>query len=177
MTKPISGVGLGATAIGGTLIYAGIRGYSMLAILQNLVTGKPIATNVDVTNPLIAGNQSVSTTVGNIAEAGVTGSAQAIGQSLAAKMGWTGSEWSALQTLWNGESNWNPTAKNPSSGAYGIPQALPYTKMPKAAWPASAGGTSDIASQVQWGLTYIKGRYGTPSKALAAWQSRNPHWY
>jgi len=178
MAKSVDGVGLTITGIGGALIYAGIKGYSMLTVVQNLVTGKPITTDVAVTNPLIAGNQqSVSTTVDNIAEAGVTGSAQAIGKSLAANMGWTGTEWNALQKLWTNESGWNPKAKNPSSGAYGIPQALPYTKMPKAAWPESAGGTSDIASQVQWGLTYIKGRYGSPSLALAFWNRQSPHWY
>lgn len=178
MPKPVDGVGLTITGMGSVLIYAGIKGYSVLAVLQNLVSGKPITTNVTVANPLQAGNQqSVSTTVSNIAETAVTGSAQAIGKSLAANEGWTGAEWNALQTLWQHESNWNPRAKNASSGAYGIPQALPYTKMPKAAWPESAGGTSDIASQVQWGLDYIKSRYGSPSMAWAFWQRQSPHWY
>src|ERR1700755_62183 len=51
-SRSLSGVGVGASLAGGVLIYAGIRGYSVLAVLQNLVTGKPITTNVSVTNPL-----------------------------------------------------------------------------------------------------------------------------
>lgn len=177
-SKAVDGVSLTVLGVGSVLIYAGIRGYSALAVVQNLVTGKPITTNVTVANPLQAGNQqSVGTTVNDIVSTTVTGSAQAIGKSLAANEGWTGAEWNALQSLWQHESNWNPKAKNPSSGAYGIPQALPYNKMPQAAWPESAGGKSDAATQIQWGLDYIKSRYGSPSVAWATWQSRSPHWY
>jgi len=100
-----------------------------------------------------------------------------IGKTKAAAMGWTGAQWTALEKLWTNESGWNPKAKNPSSGAYGIPQALPHTKMPKAAWPESAGGQSDAGTQIQWGLNYIKSRYGSPVMALAFWNRQKPHWY
>lgn len=74
-------------------------------------------------------------------------------------------------TDWNNvamrESGWSQFAQNSSSGAYGIPQALPYTKMPRAAWPASAGGSSDPGSQISWMVGYIKGRYGNPQGAWA----------
>jgi hypothetical protein len=174
--KSFDSVGLAVTTIGGILVYAGIRGYSVMVVVQNLITGKPITTGVNVTNPLTTGSESDSSTSdGNTST--VTGSPKTIGKSLAAGMGWTGSQWSALETLWDHESNWNPKAKNKSSGAYGIPQALPYSKMPKAAWPESAGGTSDASTQIQWGLTYIKGRYGTPALAWAFWQRQSPHWY
>lgn len=107
-----------------------------------------------------------------------TGSAKnnlSIGWQMAKNYGWTGSEWSALRALWQGESNWNHLARNPSSGAYGIPQALPGSKM------AAAGPDwrTNPATQISWGLKYIKDRpdYGRPSKALALWRSRSPHWY
>lgn len=84
-------------------------------------------------------------------------------------------QYQCLVNLWNGESGWNPAAENPSSGAYGIPQALPANKM------ASAGDDwkTNPITQVKWGLTYIRGRpdYGTPCAAWEKWQSRSPHWY
>jgi len=182
--NPVSGVGLTVVGLGSILIYAGIRGFSALAVLQNLVTGKPVTTNVDVTNPLQVGNPPTLNPDTGFAPQGngssnlvPVNSVKHLGQSMAQAMGWTGGDWNALNELWDHESNWNPHAKNPSSGAYGIPQALPYNKMPQAAWPESAGGTSDAGTQIQWGLDYIKSRYGSPSNAWSAWQSRNPHWY
>jgi hypothetical protein len=73
--------------------------------------------------------------------------------------------------LWNHESHWNVHAGNPSSGAYGIPQALPGTKM------ASAGPNwhDDARTQIKWGLGYIKSRYSTPCGAWGHFQSSN--WY
>lgn len=177
MKGNLDGPGLASTVIGGILIYAGMRGYSALAIAQNLITGRPIATGVVVNTPLKTSTPIASGTATDFSGPTLTGNAKAIGQQLAGRMGWTGAEWTALETLWTGESGWNPKAENPSSGAYGIPQALPYSKMPKAAWPEKHGGQSDAATQIQWGLTYIKGRYGSPSKALRAWQGRSPHWY
>jgi hypothetical protein len=167
------------TFIGSALVYSGIKGYSMLAVLNNLVTGKPIATGVTVANPVSAPSTDAPTAAPPIGSpnSNVEINPKAIGITQAGAMGWSGNEWLALEKLWTGESNWNPTAQNPSSGAYGIPQALPYTKMPKAAWPASAGGHSDALTQIQWGLSYIRSRYGSPSKAYAEWLSRNPHWY
>jgi len=83
-------------------------------------------------------------------------------------------EFACLETLWEHESNWNPLAKNPSSGAYGIPQALPGDKM------ASAGADweTNAETQIDWGISYIKERYGTPCEAWAFWQNQSPaHWY
>jgi uncharacterized protein YabE (DUF348 family) len=99
------------------------------------------------------------------------GSNRQIGQSMAAARGWTGQQWTCLEALWTKESNWNHLAKNPSSGAYGIPQSLPGTKM------ATAGSdwTTNPATQIKWGLGYIAGRYGTP---CAAWgHSQSVGWY
>jgi hypothetical protein len=79
-----------------------------------------------------------------------------------------------LVPLWNQESGWNQFAEN-ASGAYGIPQALPFSKMPQAAWPASAGGRSDPSAQISWGLGYIKNTYGTPCNAWGHEQADG--WY
>ncbi|MEU4569692.1 lytic transglycosylase domain-containing protein [Micromonospora sp. NPDC023956] len=76
-----------------------------------------------------------------------------------------------LDKLWNKESGWNHKASNPSSGAYGIPQSLPGSKM------GSAGSDwrTNPATQIEWGLGYIKGRYGTPCKAWG--HSQDTGWY
>ncbi len=101
------------------------------------------------------------------------GNPRAIAQQLMPSYGFDSSQWSCLDSLWIGESGWNWAAANPYSGAYGIPQALPGTKM------ASAGSDwlTNPATQIAWGLGYIKGRYGTPCQAWAQWQARSPHWY
>ena len=72
-------------------------------------------------------------------------------------------QWSCLDLLWSHESGWNTYAENASSGAYGIPQALPGSKM------ASAGADwqTNPATQIRWGLAYIAGVYGTPCGAWA----------
>lgn len=87
----------------------------------------------------------------------------AIGRSMAANYGWTGSEFDALLELFACESSWTETAGNPYSGAYGIPQALPASKM------GSAGEDwlTNPKTQISWGLGYIKRVYGSPSRALA----------
>jgi hypothetical protein len=75
--------------------------------------------------------------------------------------GWGGRQFSPLDKLWNRESSWNKYAYNPSSGAYGIPQAVPGSKM------ASAGKhwRTNATTQIRWGLGYIKSRYGWPRRA------------
>jgi TP901 family phage tail tape measure protein len=99
--------------------------------------------------------------------------AMSIGRNMLLARGFQASEWNALRQLWTNESGWRVNAENASSGAYGIPQALPASKM------ASAGSDwrTNPATQIAWGLDYIKARYGTPSFALASWNSRSPHWY
>ena len=72
-------------------------------------------------------------------------------------------QWACLYDLWQRESGWNVYAENGASGAYGIPQSLPGDKM------ASAGADwqTDAATQISWGLGYIKSVYGTPCNAWA----------
>lgn len=84
--------------------------------------------------------------------------------------GWGASEYSCLVKLWEHESNWNHLAENPSSGAYGIVQALPPSKMNTVGtdWRTNAG------TQIKWGLGYIKQRYQTPCGAWSFWQETDP---
>ncbi len=99
------------------------------------------------------------------------GSAQAIAHSMVLSRGWGEDQFSCLVALWNKESGWRVNAANPSSGAYGIPQALPGSKM------GSAGSDwrTNPATQISWGLGYISGRYGTPCGAWGHSQAVN--WY
>jgi len=81
------------------------------------------------------------------------------------------SQFTCLDALWQHESNWNPGARNPSSGAYGIPQALPGSKM-----ASFAGDWSyNPVTQVRWGLWYIGASYGNSCRAWSFWLSH--HWY
>ena len=99
--------------------------------------------------------------------------AQAYAKSRLSAFGWGQNQMNALIALWTGESNWNRLARNASSGAYGIPQALPASKMGRAANPP----TSSASAQIDWGLNYILSTYGSPAAAFAKWSSRSPHWY
>jgi hypothetical protein len=85
--------------------------------------------------------------------------------------GFATSEMAALVPMWNHESGWDATAENPGSGAYGIPQALPGSKMST----AGSDWRTNPATQIRWGLGYIKSVYGSPSAAWSFWQ--NNGWY
>ena len=98
-------------------------------------------------------------------------SAQGIARTMmAANYGWGDDQFACLVSLWNRESGWRVNAAN-SSGAYGIPQALPGSKM------ASAGADweTNPATQIAWGLGYISGRYSNPCGAWA--HSESSGWY
>jgi hypothetical protein len=100
-----------------------------------------------------------------------SGSAQQVAEQMLSGFAWSSSQFSCLDPLWAQESGWSVTAENPSSGAYGIPQALPGSKM------ASAGADweSDAATQIRWGLTYIQSLYGSP---CGAWDHEEADgWY
>lgn len=93
-----------------------------------------------------------------------TGGNVATGREMAAARGWAGAQWNCLNALWTRESGWQARIWNTQgSGAYGIPQALPASKM------ASAGPDymTNPVTQIRWGLGYIRARYGTPCGAWA----------
>ena len=85
--------------------------------------------------------------------------------------GWGNKEFSCLSTLWTRESHWRHQARNRSTGAYGIAQALPGRKMSK----MGADWRTNPVTQIKWGASYIEGRYGTPCKALQ--HSYSHGWY
>jgi hypothetical protein len=98
--------------------------------------------------------------------------AQIYAQAIFYHYGWSvSSQWGCLYNLWQRESNWNWSATNSSSGAYGIPQALPASKMATAGTDWQIGGLT----QVHWGEDYISQRYGTPCVAWTHEQQFN--WY
>jgi hypothetical protein len=88
-----------------------------------------------------------------------------LGKRMAFRRGWTGYEWTSLWRLWQLESRWDPWARNPSSGACGIPQAIncPYGL-----------GARHAREQISWGIRYISARYSRPS---VAWAFERAHGY
>ncbi|MFC5661298.1 lytic transglycosylase domain-containing protein [Streptomyces nogalater] len=92
-------------------------------------------------------------------------------QAIAHKMIPDAAQFNAFSKIVSHESGWNPHATNSSSGAYGLVQALPASKM------ASAGSDwkTNPATQIKWGLDYMNSRYGSPVKAWDFWQANG--WY
>lgn len=106
--------------------------------------------------------------VGTKRRGGTPAENRILGRQMMVEAGFSDSEWTCLDSLWTKESGWNQYASNPSSGAHGIPQALPGSKM-------GPGWQSDPEVQIRWGLGYIKGRYGTPCGAWSAFRAKG--WY
>lgn len=96
---------------------------------------------------------------------------KSIAQALMPQFGFSSSQFGCLESLWTKESNWNPRADNPTSSAYGIPQALPGSKMSS----AGADWQYNPETQIRWGLAYIAARYGNPKGAWAHSERRG--WY
>lgn len=100
------------------------------------------------------------------------GEAQQIAHDMVIARGWSEGQFTCLVNLWNRESGWNAAVSNASSGAYGIPQALPGSKMSA----AGADWQTNAATQIDWGINYyIAPRYGTP---CGAWDHSEANgWY
>lgn len=108
---------------------------------------------------------------GAMTKAVVAPSPKQIAMALLPSYGWDSSQFSCLDAIWTRESNWDPHATNSSSGAYGIPQSLPGSKM------ATYGSdwATNAETQIKWGLAYIRSSYGSPCGAWSFWQSHS--WY
>jgi hypothetical protein len=100
-----------------------------------------------------------------------TGDPRTVARAMLAKYGFGQDQFSCLDSLYVSESGWKVHADNPTSSAYGIPQALPGSKMST----AGADWEDNAATQIKWGLGYIKARYGTPCEAWSFKQGNN--WY
>ena len=100
-----------------------------------------------------------------------SGDPKAIAAAMLSDFGWSSDQMGCLDSLWTKESGWNPHAANPTSSAYGIPQALPGSKM------ATAGSdwADNPATQIEWGLGYIRDSYGSPCSAWG--HSESYGWY
>jgi hypothetical protein len=153
-----------------------------LVYVDGKLSGKVVLSTARQSNPvnqiikvgskaLPAVTQTPSASTPSAATAVVpAGDAQQIAAKMVTARGWGSDQFSCLVSLWSKESGWRTNAANPS-GAYGIPQALPGSKM------ASAGADwqTNPATQISWGLSYISGVYGTP---CAAWShSQATNWY
>ena len=99
------------------------------------------------------------------------GTAKAIAYDMVLARGWDESQYACLVSLWERESHWNVNAHNARSGAHGIPQALPGSKMATVA----ADWETNPATQITWGLGYIAGRYVNPCGAWTSSEQRG--WY
>lgn len=163
------------------VIQEGKAGNSVITYSANVLDGREISRDVIATaiiNPPVdeivaVGSKEpvkvVSTSGVEIPAIGA-GDARSIGRELAAQRGWGDDQYVCLDNLWTRESGWRTTAANPS-GAYGIPQALPGSKMSS----VGADWATNPATQITWGLNYIAGRYGDPCGAWASFQVKN--WY
>lgn len=170
----VSTPAVAAAGAGVLVLWAALKGVSVTGALRSLLQGKQpsTATTASITGASGSG-ASVTTGGGGGSHGGTPTANKALGQLLAAGYGWTGTEWQYLLSGWQEESGWSQYAANdhsdPYNHAYGIPQANPGTKM------ASAGADwkSDPATQIRWGLAYIKATYGSPSQ-VPGWTPGGP---
>jgi len=160
-----------------TVVTAGVNGTEQQTVDEVLHDGKVVSQTVTAEKVTKEPVTKVTTTGSKqppappVTVSVSPGSAQSIAYDMVKARGWDDSQFQCLVNLWNRESHWNVSASNSYSGAYGIPQALPGSKM------ASAGADwrTNPATQITWGLGYITGRYGTP---CGAWNhSEADGWY
>jgi resuscitation-promoting factor RpfB len=160
---------------GGVLVWSGLKNKSVSSVFRQLAGGDSPASASSaglgvsgVSAPATTVSGSNATALTGINPGGSPGTAgttvaqyQQYAFSLFPSYGWGADQEQPLISLWNQESGWNPKADNSSSGAYGIPQSLPGSKM------ASAGSDwqTNPATQIRWGLGYIKSTYGSPAQA------------
>lgn len=163
---------VGLAGFGLVLVWSAVHGANLSSSLKDLLAGRPAAPpGADPALLATSGTPAPSGgVVGDTARSALAVTNRLNGQMQAAGYGWVGDQWTALDNLWTRESNWSNTARNPSSGAYGIAQFLDST------W-STVGGTktSDPTLQIHYGLAYIKARYGSPAAAWSHEQSAG--WY
>lgn len=183
MTTKMDGPGIAAVTVGIIFVYGGIKGYSPVKAFENMMTGKNPNEGQNSTS-LVA--NTANTASGGVISSG--GSNKTILMNTAASFGWTGSELTDLDLIEMAEAGYNATAKNSTSGAYGMGQSLGHHTGSPAAngvdeyagyglTPAQSklASMGDPSTQALWMCTYIKQKYGTPSKAWAHEQAN--HWY
>lgn len=184
----VSGVAIAAAFAGGIFLWSGIKGYRVSYLVQDLLSGKDpqkdprvSASQLSVTPGGLFGGVlgslnpfhllSSAGTAGAIPGQGSLGGSasvnKALGQKMAAAVGWTGAQWTAFNAVVMRESGWNANAANPTSNARGIAQNI--NGWGPGYQPGNAG------QQIAWMIHYIQTRYGTPEAALA--HENNFGWY
>ncbi|WGL53392.1 lytic transglycosylase domain-containing protein [Nocardioides sp. BP30] len=162
-----------ATSAAGSTAGSGSSGSTASTTRRTAVVSR--SDRRDAVDP--AKEAALATSAGTAARAVVqtedmtTGDPKTLASAMLGNFGWSGDQFGCLESLWNRESGWNVHAANPTSSAYGIPQALPGSKMASAGpdWPNNA------ETQIKWGLGYIQDRYGSP---CGAWgHSQSYGWY
>jgi hypothetical protein len=183
MAARVNGFSLAYTAIGGIVLWSGIKGTTISDTFRSLIAGQPPGADTepvtagDVTQADLASGTSIPGVTAGVpagvasASAGTPAANKALGALLAGAYGWApgSTSWPYLETGWEEESGWNQYAQNPASAAYGIPQANPGDKM------ASAGSDwkTNPATQIRWGYGYIKDTYGSPAQ-VPGWTPDGP---
>lgn len=187
----VSGIAVASVGAGVLLLYTGIRGKDLLSEVQALAAGKSAGTAKPANQ--ISGSASGGGGSGGGGGGGPvpnTGSAQQALQQAAASRGWgSGAEWQALQSVEMAEAGFNPRARNPQSGAFGLAQALGHGTANTAApdgtneyggfgltdAQARAANSGQPGPQAAWMCNYIAATYGDPAAAWAHEQAN--HWY
>lgn len=186
MAGGIDGLALGALTAGGLFLYAAVKGKTIVGTLQAVIKGESPSTAAS------ANQISGGTTAGAVTSAGPvpSGSGQQALQAAAGARGWgSGAQWQALQNVEMAEAGFNPGATNPSSGAYGLAQALghgqgaatqgsvtnEYGGYGLTGAQAQAANSGDAGAQALWMVNYIAATYGSPENAWAHEQSAG--WY
>lgn len=192
---PLSGIAVAEIGAGGLLVYSGIKGYTLADTFTSLVKGTAPSDTEKVSQQTYgAAAPSSSSSVAATQSAAYTAtgskSAQQALNNAAAAYGWnTGAEWTALANIEMREAGFNPSATNPSSGAYGLGQALghgsgastqgsvtnEYGGYGVSDAVAQAANSGDAGAQAVWMCQYIAATYGDP---VTAWQHEQEfHWY
>lgn len=157
-----SSLGLAGTGLAGNVASEQVPASALLP-----VTPAPApAVAAPAAVPLVGTVASVHVQSRSSVSAAVSGTPRDMARTLASARGWNAQQWSCLEQLWQHESMFQTTVRNTRSGAYGIPQALPASKMAT----AGADWRTNPVTQIQWGLTYIEARYGTACDAWSHWK-------
>lgn len=190
MAGSIDGLALGAIGAGSLFLWAAVQGKSITSTLQTLIKGGSPASAASA-NAIVPSSSGVVAADSAVTSAGPvpSGSGQQALQQAAAARGWgSGAQWQALQNVEMAEAGFNPNATNPSSGAYGLAQALghgdsttrgsvtnEYGGFGLTSAQAQAANSGDAGAQALWMVNYIAATYGT---AAAAWSHEQEfRWY
>jgi pyruvate dehydrogenase complex dehydrogenase (E1) component len=131
----------------------------------DLSEGAALYSQLDLREELFASQMALAASVSSQVEMArsIIGAKKVAKSIMVSEYGWEADQYSCLNRLWTKESHWNYKARNKRSGAHGIPQALPASRMDVVA----TDWRTNPVTQIRWGLRYIEARYDNPCKAWA----------